>query len=76
MPIIKIESMKDRYNWLLEKDGEWYESHGWSYFPEVDCEDPSRPVFGLMDYRLACQGSGVEIVEYPSYLKESERPDS
>ena len=37
-PLIQIAALSTHYTKLQNSDGEWYNRHGWQYYPSVICD--------------------------------------
>lgn len=59
-PLEEIPQLQAHFDRIREQDTEWYEAHGWSYLPQVEC-DEGRIVFILGERRLKCNGDQAEF---------------
>lgn len=58
IPLPDIPKLKNHYATVKEKDGKWYQDHGWSYYPQVSCED-GRVKLDFMGKEFFCDGGDV-----------------
>ena len=54
IPLPDIPKLKNHYAAIREKDGNWYQSHGWNYYPQVNCED-GRVRLNFMGKEYFCE---------------------
>ncbi|MCB0358637.1 MAG: hypothetical protein KDD44_03350 [Bdellovibrionales bacterium] len=60
-PVPEIATFQERYWRIKNQDGHWYASHGWKFYPEVECA-ASHLRLRLMDLLFECRGSKAELV--------------
>jgi len=62
VPVTEIPNFENRYKSILKKDGEWYQSHGLSYYPVITCDD-SGMLLSFMEKKFRCDEGSAEILE-------------
>lgn len=57
----EIPEFKQRYQALLSQDREWFQQHGWKFYPSVDCSG-REPVFNFMDRDFVCRDDRADMI--------------